>query len=95
MLQNCKPTKNADMIDDCPTISIAQDLMIVFYLQVTEDSNCIINNGFVRIWGLTDDVEKTLFEVADHNTEQLYPVSFQSLASTMGECISRSCLGKI
>lgn len=76
--------KNPDIIDNCPTIPIAPDLMIVFYLQVTEDSNCIINNGFTNIWGLTDDVEKTLFEIADHNTEQLHPVSFQSLAATMG-----------
>ena len=79
--------KNPDIIDNCPSIPIAPDLMIVFYLQITEDSTCIIHNELTNIWGLTDDVEKTLFEIADHNTEQLHPVSFQSLAATMSSVI--------
>lgn len=82
--------RNADIIDSCPTIQIAPDLVIAFYLQVQDNATCLIKNKLTQIWGITGDVEKTLFSYADQNTPRLHPVSLKPMAALMREIIPES-----
>lgn len=79
--------KNPEIEENCPTITIAPDLMMAFYIQVTPNDTCLIHNRFIEIWGLTDDVEKSLFTIADNNTEKLHPISFKSLTDLVRDII--------
>lgn len=79
--------KNPEIEENCPTITIAPDLMMAFYIQVAPNDTCLIHNRFIEIWGLTDDVEKSLFAIADNNTEKLHPISFKSLTDLVRDII--------
>ena len=80
-------TRNSDIIDSCPTIQVAPDLVMAFYLQIQENATCLIKNGMVQTWGLTEDVEKTLFSYADQNTPRLHPARLQTMSAVMREMI--------
>lgn len=87
--------KNMDLEESSPTITIAPDLMIVFYLQVSKDETCLINNNFIDTWGLTENIEKTLFEIADANTERLHPTSFQCITEVLRGVIPDDLLDEL
>ena len=79
--------RNADIMDKCPTIQIAPDLIMAFYLQVQDNATCLIKNELAQMWGITEDVEKTLFSYADQNTPRLHPARLQTMAAIMREMI--------
>lgn len=82
--------KNADIENSCPTIPIAPDLMMVFILQISRDASCLIQNNICDTWGLSGDISKQLFEIADTNTEKLHPASLKSMAEVLREMIPES-----
>ena len=82
--------RNSDIESSCPTIPIAPDLMMVFYLQLDREASCLIKNDFCTMWGLTENIEKTLFTQADINTERLKPACLKTMAAIMKEMVPES-----
>lgn len=80
-------TRNADIMDTCPTIQIAPDLVMAFYLQVQDNASCLIHNELAQMWGITEDVERTLFFYADQNTPRLHPAILKPLIEVVREMI--------
>lgn len=74
---------------DAPYIPISDDLMMTFFIhyQFNKDIFEVINidNNFIKMWNL-ENVESTLYCLAEENTKRIYPVRMMPLLDYFKEC---------
>lgn len=78
---------NADMLSHTPFGEVADDLAIVYYIDLG-GASITIHNGFLDLWNVTED---DLYEVADRNTQRIYSkVEFKSFNEVIADMWERS-----
>lgn len=81
--------KNSRLLEDIPYIPFL-DMAIIFYCLVVENENGIgsvrVSNSIMEGWGMT---VKTLYTVAIHNTERLFPKVFCPLGLMLKNILNR------
>lgn len=77
--------KNEAEMEEYPYKAITNDLMLVFFIQVSSDATALINNSMTKLWKIEGDPADTLLEYAKDNTERLHPISFRNMSEVIKE----------
>lgn len=67
---------NAEFLKDVPWVEVADDLALVYYLDLDDGATVTIRNELMEIWDVSEEV---LFDVAEINTPNKKPCEIRTL----------------
>lgn len=83
--------RNMNILQRMPSIPVIEDLRGIFYIRLNDEMSINITNDVVDMWKINkEDATVVLFDLARNNTEQLKPVSYQSLYETISELMGKT-----